>query len=58
MIENLREDFLQREIKKLCGETIPEQDLFEEITAPIVYTQHDFELENGMKLVTDLTDQG
>lgn len=55
MIENLREDFLQREIRKLCGEPIPNEGLFEgeEVTSPVVYTQHDFELENSMKLLSD-----
>jgi hypothetical protein len=40
MIENLREDFLQREIRKLCGEPISNDHLFEgeEVTSPVVYT--------------------
>lgn len=55
MIENLREDFLQREIRKLCGESIPTENLYEaeEVTSPVIYTQHDYEMENGMKLLSD-----
>ena len=51
MIENLREDFLKRELEKLCGHEFSSEQVFEgDITSPVVYTQTDFEVENGLEI--------
>ena len=59
MIEDLREDFLKRELEKLCGLSdieelmkFGEEDL-EVTSSPVVYTQTDYENGNGLKLLDD-----